>query len=200
MDTIKIWNDDPSDRQLDEIAASLTDGQIIVMPTDSIYCLACDALDARATERLCRAKGIKSDKAPLSIICSDISMAAEYGRIDNGTYRMMRDNTPGPFTFLIKALSALPRAFKQRKVVGIRIPGVETPRKVAERLGHPVLCTSIPFEHPDYARDPGLIAEAMEQHAALMVEGDEGGDIPSTIVDCTGGEIEVTRQGLGELR
>lgn len=200
METIKIWNDSPSDQQLDRIVDTLRAGGIVLVPTDTLYGVACDALNAKAIERICRLKGINPDKATLSIICDDISMAAEYARIDNETFQTLRDNTPGPFTFILKSLSSLPKAFKQRKAVGIRIPDNATVRALAGRLGNPLMTTSIEFRDSDYAREPELIAETYEGDVDLMVDGGDGGETPSTVVDCSGGEMEVVRQGLGELQ
>ena len=162
MEIIKIWNDSPSEQQLDRVAATLRDGGVVIVPTDSLYGIACDALNSRAIERICRLKGLNPDKAPLSIICDDIAMASEYARIDNDTFRLLRDNTPGDFTFLLRALSTLPKAFKGRKTVGIRIPDNETVRAVTRRLGHPLMTTSIEYSDEDYAREPSLIAETYE--------------------------------------
>ncbi|MBD5270607.1 MAG: threonylcarbamoyl-AMP synthase [Bacteroides sp.] len=199
MNTIKIWDDDPSPRQLDEICAFLRDGQIAIIPTDTIYGIVCDALEPKAIERICRLKGINPDKTNLSIICSDISMAAEYARIENSAFRMMKNNTPGPFTFLLKSASSLPKAFKGRKVVGVRIPDCNTARLICERLGHPLLTTSIEFEDSDYAISPSLIEEAYEGRVDLMVEGADGATEGSMIVDCTGREPEIIREGKGKL-
>lgn len=200
MNTIKIWNDRPSDEQTGRICEALGRGELVILPTDTLYGIACDALNPKAIERLCRLKGLNPDKAPLSVICDGIAMAAEYARIDNETFRTVRDNTPGQFTFLLRALSSLPRAFKGRKTVGVRIPDNATARAVASRLGHPVMTTSIEWDDEDYARDPGLIAEKYEGRVELMVDGGEGSTIPSTVIDCTGREMEIVRDGAGELK
>ncbi len=199
MKTIKIWNDDPSDRQLDEICNFLREGEIMIIPTDTLYGIACDALNPKAIDKLCRLKGINPEKTNLSVICADISMAAEYARFDNAHYRLLRDNTPGAFTFLFKAAPTLPKAFKGRKVVGIRIPDNNLCRKIAERLGHPLLTTSIEFDDDDYAINPSLISEAYNDKVDLFIEGEDGDTVASTIIDCTGGEPEVIREGKGEL-
>lgn len=199
MKIIKIWNDEPSARQLDEICAFLEAGEIMIMPTDTIYAIACDALNPKAIERICRLKGINPEKTNLSIICSDISMAAEYARFDNKDFRMLRDYTPGPFTFLFKSAPTLPKAFKGRKVVGIRIPDLGLCREIVKRLGHPLLTTSIEYEDTDYAINPGLIAETYDNSVDLLIEGEEGGTEPSTIIDCTGPEPLVVREGKGEF-
>lgn len=200
MKTIKIWNEQISENQLDEICTALENGEIALLPTDTLYAICCDALNSKAIERICRMKSINPEKNNLSIICSDISMASEYSKIDNSAYRILKDNTPGAFTFLLKASSSLPKAFKGRKIVGIRIPANNIPREIAARLGHPLLCTSIQYRDEDYAINPELIAEAYENRADLIVESEEGSTIPSTIVDLTGDAPEILRDGKADLR
>lgn len=199
MKRVKIWNDTPSDKQLDEICAELERGKIALIPTDTLYGICCDALNTKAIDRICRLKGINTEKNNLAIICSDISMASEYSKIDNKVYRVIKDNTPGAFTFLVKASSSLPKAFKGRKVVGIRIPDNNVARQISERLGHPLLTTSISYEDEDYAINPDLIAEEYEDKADIFIESEEGGTIPSTIVDLTGESPEILREGKDSL-
>lgn len=200
MKTIKIWNDTPSDRQLSEITRDLEMGHTMIFPTDTLYAIGCDALNTKAIEHICSLKGINPDKTNLSIICSDISMASEYCRIDNKSFSLLKENTPGPFTFLFRTSSSLPKAFKGRKIVGIRIPDSGTARQIAERLGHPILTTSIEYSDEDYARNPELISEAYHERVDMMIEGEEGSTEPSTIIDCTGAEPEIIRQGKGILQ
>lgn len=199
MDEYKIWNNSLSERQARQVAERLAGGDLMVYPTDTLYAIGCDALNVKAIERICKLQGIKPDKACLSIICKDIAQAAEYARIDNAGFRLMRDNTPGPFTFIFKAASTLPKAFKGRKEVGVRIPDCDAPLQVVEALGHPILTASIHADDDDYTVNPELIAEAYASKADFMLVGEEGGTEPSTIVDCTGPEPEVTRQGKGNL-
>lgn len=199
MKIIKLWGERLDDRQLHEITRDLKDGSTLITPTDTLYAITCDALSAKAIDKVCQLKGIKSEKTNLSIICCDISMAAEYGKFDNATFRMIKELTPGPYTFLCKASHSLPSIFKRRKVVGIRIPACEAVRQVVESLGNPLLTTSIQYEDSDYARNPELIAEAYYNKVDMMIEGPEGGEVPSTIIDCTGSEPEVIREGLGEI-
>ncbi len=196
---MKIWNDEASERQLSEICRDLEAGQTMILPTDTLYAIACDALNAKAIDRICRLKGINPEKTNLSIICSDISMAAEYARFDNYAFKLLRDNTPGPFTFLFKSASTLPKAFKGRKVVGVRIPDSKICRDIVERLGHPILSTSIEYSDSDYAINPELIAEAYHDKVDFFIEGADGDMEPSTIVDCTGSEPVITREGKGLL-
>lgn len=199
MKTIKIWSDSPSDNQLDEICDALDSGEIAIIPTDTVYGIVCDALNPKAIDRICRLKGMNPDKTHLSIICSGISMASEYARIDNSAYSVIKDNVPGPFTFLLRAASVLPKAFKGRKTVGVRIPDCATSLKIVERLGRPIMNTSIDFDDDDYAVSPSLIAESYEGKVDLMVEGEDGGTEFSTIVDLTSGTPEIVREGKGEL-
>lgn len=199
MRTIKIWNDQASDKQLNQICNELEMGNILIIPTDTIYAIVCDALNPKAIERICQLKGINPEKTNLSIICADISMAAEYARIDNSSFRLLKDNTPGAFTFLFRSASSLPKAFKGRKIVGIRIPDNSLCRDIASRLGHPILTTSIEFEDDDYARNPDLISEAYNDKVDCFIEGDEGDTVASTIVDCTEGEPVIVREGKGIL-
>jgi len=196
---MKIWNDEASERQLSEMCRDLEAGQTMILPTDTLYAIACDALNAKAIDRICRLKGINPEKTNLSIICSDISMAAEYARFDNYAFKLLRDNTPGPFTFLFKSASTLPKAFKGRKVVGVRIPDSKICRDIVERLGHPILSTSIEYSDSDYAINPELIAEAYHDKVDFFIEGADGDMEPSTIVDCTGSEPVITREGKGLL-
>lgn len=199
MKTIKIWNNEASDRQLDQICDMLQNGETIILPTDTLYGIACDALNTKAIEKICKLKGINPEKTNLSIICSDISMASEYSRFDNKSFQLLRDCTPGPFTFLFKSATTLPKAFKGRKIVGVRIPDNKLCLDLVARLGHPILTTSIEYSDDDYARNPELIAEAYEGKVDLILSGDDGDTEPSTIVDCTLNDPQIVRQGKGQL-
>ena len=199
MKSIKIWNDTPSDKQAEQIAEHLKGGEIWIVPTDSLYGIMCDALNAKAVRQVCELKGINPDKNNLSIICPDISMAAEYARIGDRTFDLMRINTPGPVTFICKAQSNLPKEFKKRKTVGIRIPDCQTVRAIAEKLGNPLLTTSIEFEDEDYARNPELIMEAYDGKVDGIAMGEEGKTETTTIVDCIEDTPSIDREGLADL-
>lgn len=201
METIKIWNDKPSEEQARRIAEELEAGNLVIMPTDSVYAIVCDGLNQKAIADLCRLKGINPDKNHLSIMCSDISMASEYAHIDDAGYRLLKEYTPGPYTFLFRAGRNLPKAFKGRKVVGIRIPDLSAPVEVIKALGHPVLTTSIEFSDADHAREPELIAEEYEKAGiGLIVDGGDGSEELSTIVDCTDSSApQIIREGKGEI-
>lgn len=200
MKSIKIWNDTPSDKQAQQIADRLQDGEIWILPTDSIYGIMCDALNQKAIRKVCELKNLNPEKNNLSIICNDISMASEYARLGNRTYSLLRDNTPGPFTFLCKSQSNLPKEFKSRKTVGIRIPDCETARLVAEKLGHPLLTTSITFDDEDYARNPELIMDAYKDKADGIALGEPGATRPTAIIDCTDDSPTILREGIAELK
>lgn len=196
MKIYKIWDDSPNEKQLQQIARDLDDGQLMLWPTDTLYGLACDAFNTKAVDRLCRIKGINPEKTNLSIVCSDISQASEYARISDAAFRLMREYTPGPVTFLFKASQTLPKVFKSRKTVGIRIPDCRTSLAIVRELGRPVLTTSIEFDDEDYAIDPELIAEANDSFADFMVENGSGRTSVSAIIDCTTDTPTLIRQGV----
>ena len=197
MKIFKIWGDDLSDRQVQETVRDLKDGKTLIAPTDTLYAIMCDALSSKAIETVCRLKNINPEKTNLSIICSDISMAAEYANFNNNTFKLLKQLTPGPYTFLCKAAHSLPSAFKRRKIVGIRIPDFTADRQLAEALGNPLLTTSINFDDSDYGINPELIEENYNNKVDIMIQGPEGELVPSTILDCTGSEVEVIREGKG---
>ncbi|MDE5840063.1 MAG: threonylcarbamoyl-AMP synthase [Muribaculaceae bacterium] len=199
MKSIKIWNDSPSEKQAQQIAERLKDGEIWIIPTDSLYGIMCDALNQKAVRAVCELKGINPEKNHLSVICSDISMAAEYARIGDKTFGLMREKTPGAITFICKAQSNLPKEFKKRKTVGIRIPDSLTARMISEKLGNPLMTTSIEFDDDDYAINPELIMEAYEGKVDGVVAGDNGATVPTTVVDCTDDSPEIIRQGSVEM-
>lgn len=148
---------------------------------------------------MCKLKRINPDKTNLSIICHDISMAAEYARIDNKGFKLLKENTPGPVTFLFKSASTLPKAFKGRKTVGIRIPDNLTCREVAKYLGTPLITTTIEYEDLDHAVNPELIADTYYNLVDLMVEGEDGSTELSTIIDCTDNYPQIVREGKAEI-
>lgn len=199
MRIIKVKNDSPSERQISELSRDLNNGLIAVIPTDTIYAIVCDALDSKAIDRICRLKGINPEKTNLSIICSDIREVSEYARVSDEAFKLIKRLTPGPFTFLLPSTRNLPRAFKGRKTVGIRIPDSKTALSIVRGVGHPLLTTSIEFEDLDYARNPELISEAYHEKVDIVVEGPEGNAEPSTVLDLTGKEAIVVREGKGKI-
>lgn len=200
MNTLRLYPTNINTVFIDRIVDTLKSGGLIVYPTDTYYAIGCDALNNRAIERLCKIKGINPDKHLLSIVCSDISQASEYARIDNNAFRLLRANLPGPFTFILPAASTLPKVFKGRKTVGVRVPDNSIARAIAEALGNPVLTTSIPTEgmEDEEIIEPMSIAMKMEDVADIMVDGGQGDNRPSTVVDCLDSSSpEVVREGKG---
>ena len=189
-----------NERHIAEVVDCLMDGGIIVYPTDTVYALGCDAMNNQAIERICSLKEMKSAKTNLSIICSDISEVSQYAKFDNTQFRLMKSNLPGPFTFIFSAMSKLPKAFKGRRTVGIRIPDNEIALSIVRALGRPILTTSVPGDDEDYRCEPGLIAEALDNVVDIVIDAGRGSMMPSTVVDCTGTEPTIVRQGKGELR
>ena len=200
MKILKLYADNPNERYLDMAVDALRDGKIIIYPTDTLYALGCDALNNQAIERICKLKSIKSDKTNLSIICKDISQVAEYARFSKDDFKMMKENLPGAFTFIYPSLSSLPKAFKGRKTVGIRIPDNRIATMLVERLGNPIMTSSVEHCDEDYGCEPELMAQRYEDAVEIVIDAGRGELEPSTVVDCTSGEAEIIRQGKGELQ
>ncbi len=199
MKIIEIKGNTINDRMLDEVVRCLEDGGIIVYPTDTVYALGCDALNNQAIERICAIKEIKSAKTNLSIICSDISEVTQYAKFDNSVFRLMKNHLPGPFTFILPALSRLPKAFKGRRTVGIRIPDNDIALAIVRALGKPILTTSVQGEDDDYCTEPTLMAETYQSTVDIIIDAGRGSLDLSSIVDCTTSTPEITRQGKGQL-
>ena len=200
--TIKLYEKNNSQRDLDRIVQTLEDGGIIIYPTDTMYAIGCHALKERAIERICKLKGIDPRKNSLSIICYDLSNISEYAKVDNRTFKLMKRNLPGPFTFILNSGSRLPKIFKNRKEVGIRIPDHAVIREICQLLDAPILTTTLPLsdgEDIEYITNPELIEEKFENEVDMIIDGGIGGMEPSTIVNCTEGEAEIIRQGKGVL-
>lgn len=178
-----------NNRFIDETVEALRDGHIIIYPTDSLYAIGCDALNNRAIEKICRLKGIDPKKHPLSIACADLSQAASYARIDNRAFALMRGNLPGPFTFILPAAPSLPKIFKGRREVGVRIPDDTIARELAGRLGNPLLTTSIELDglvDEDIADVATMeIAMKYENDVELMLDSGPRGIIGSAVIDLT---------------
>jgi len=203
MDIFTLYNNNPDLRLIEKIARRIHDGEVIIYPTDSVYAIGCDALNQKAVERIYRYRSAeKEEKKLLSIICRDISQVDEYTRFNNEQFKLMRKNLPGPFTFILEAGLKLPKVFRSRKTLGIRIPDQPILHALLEELGQPLLTASLKYERDedelDYMTDPDLIAEAFENQADILINGGIGEELPSTVVDLTQG-VEILRQGVGEL-
>ena len=199
---IRLYEKNNNPKDLDRIVRVLEEGGIIIYPTDTMYAIGCHALKERAIERICKLKGIDPRKNSLSIICYDLSNISEYAKVDNQTFKLMKRNLPGPFTFILNSGNRLPKIFKNRKEVGIRVPDHAVIREICQLLDAPILTTTLPFsegEDIEYVTNPELIEEKFGNEADLIVDGGLGGVEPSTIVNCTEGEAEIIRQGKGIL-
>lgn len=208
MKTLRMYPTSINDRYLDETVECLKDGGIIIYPTDTLYAIGCDALDNSAIERLCKLKGVNPQKQTLSVVCDGISMASEYARIDNEAFRVLRRNLPGAFTFILPAATTLPKVFKGRKEVGIRVPDNPIATSIAERLGHPILSSSLKVDDEVPEFDAQELAMAFEGVASILIDDGESGNGdsgwtpgPSTVVDLTDSRNpEIIREGKGDLQ
>ncbi len=198
---VKLYNENPNPREIEQVVSVLRDGGIVIYPTDTLYGMGCDALNVRAVEKICDLKGINPQKSNLSIICNDLSIISEYAKVDTPTFKLMKRNLPGPFTFILPTTSSLPKIYKNKKTVGIRVPDNNIIREIVAQLGNPVLSTSVKDERDEieYTTDPELIHEKWGEIADIVIDGGLGGIEPSTVVDCTSDEPEIIRQGKGEL-
>ena len=198
---VKIYPEKPNSKEIDRVANILKDGGIIIYPTDTVYAIGCDALNVRAVERICRIKNINPQKANLSIICYDLSNLSQYVKVSNLHFKLMKKNLPGPFTFILPTNSNLPKIYKNRKTVGIRVPDNNIIREIVRVLGNPVLTTSVRDEDEilEYTTDPELIAEKYKNEVDLIIDGGYGGIEASTIIDCSNEIPVIIREGKGKL-
>lgn len=199
---VKLFNENPNLREILKIVDVLRKGGLIVYPTDTVYGLGCDITNAKAVEKVARIKNVKVEKNNFSFICSDLSHISDFTKpISNSVFKLMKKNLPGPFTFILEANNNLPKYFKGKKTVGIRVPDNNIIREIIRELGNPILSTSIHDEDEilEYSTDPELIYEKYQDIAEVVIDGGYGEFIPSTIVDCTGEEIVIVREGKGVL-
>ncbi len=200
---LKLYDENPNPKQVEKVIEVLQSGGVIIYPTDTVYGIGCDIFKPRAIERVARIKGIKPEKANFAFICSDLSHLSDYARpLKNEVFKMMKAYLPGPYTFILDANSNVPGLLKnKKKTVGIRIPDNNIILEIVRRLGHPILTTSLKEEDEilEYPTDPELIHEEYENLVDLVIDGGYGGIKPSTILDCTGDEIWMVREGLGEV-
>ena len=207
MQTYKLYANNPNPRVLQDIAQVIRDGGVVIYPTDSVYAIGCDALNQRAVEKIYQYRKEEAKQSHLSIICRDISQADEYTRISKEQFKIMHRHLPGPFTFILEAGLKLPKVFRSRKTVGIRIPDNAILHALLEELDGPLLTTSLkaPVDEDDadavsYMTDPFLIEETFQNQADVLIDGGYGEDQPSTVVDLSGDEPEIIRQGVGSLQ
>ena len=199
---LKLYNKNNNPADLQRVVNLLNDGGLIIYPTDTMYAIGCHGLKERAIERICRLKDIDPKKNNLSIICYDLSSISEYAKVDNATFKLMKRNLPGPFTFILNGTTRLPKIFRNRKEVGIRMPDNPIIREIARLLDAPIMTTTLPHDEDEdieYVTDPELIDEKWGDTVDLIIDGGIGNMEGSTVVDCTQGEAEIIRQGAGWL-
>jgi tRNA threonylcarbamoyl adenosine modification protein (Sua5/YciO/YrdC/YwlC family) len=199
---IKIYDNNPNPQQIQKVVEVLRNGGIIIFPTDTVYAFGCDIFNARAVEAIVRLKDKDIRKADLSFVCHEMSQISEYAKMDDYSFKLMKKNLPGPFTFLLNGSNKLPKLFKNKKIVGIRMPDNSIAPEIVRELGNPIMVSSI-FTDDDtleYITDPELIEERFGYQVELVIDGGYGGTTTSTIVDCTGEEFEIVREGAGELK
>jgi tRNA threonylcarbamoyl adenosine modification protein (Sua5/YciO/YrdC/YwlC family) len=197
---IHIHPDNPQPRLLRQVADTLSKGGVIIYPTDTIYGIGCDIYNADAIERICRIKGIQPKHAQFSFICCDLSHLSDYARsVDTPTFRLLKAALPGPYTFILEASKAVPKALKSKKdTVGIRVPNHRIAHELVKALDHPIMSVSLPMdEDVEQYTDPGIMYERFGHLVDLVIDGGPGGIIPSTVIDCTSTPILI-REGAGE--
>lgn len=197
----KIYAENPSERELQRVVAALENDAIIIYPTDSVYAFGCSLRSPKAIERLRRIKG--KGASELAVVFESIAQVAEYCRVDNAAFRILKRNLPGPFTFILSASARVPdKALEKRRTIGVRIPGNAIPRAIVAALGCPLITTSVreDDEVVEYTTDPELIDERYGREVALVVDGGAGDVVPTTVVDLTGDQPEILREGRAELQ
>ena len=199
---IKIYEDKPNEAAIKKVVAVLKDGGLVIYPTDTVYGLGCDITNSRALEKLAKIKGIKLEKANFSFVCSSLSNLSDYVKqIDTSTFKILKRALPGPYTFILPGNNDLPKEFRKKKTVGIRVPANNIALQIVEMLGNPIVSTSIHDEDEviEYSTDPELIFEKWNNKVDLVIDGGYGDNVASTIIDLTGYEPEVIREGKGSL-
>lgn len=197
---LQLHPDNPQPRLVKQVIECLKDGGVIIYPTDTIYGLGCDIAQHKAVERICKIKNIDPQKAQLSFICRDLSHLSDYTKsIDTPLYRMLKSYLPGPYTFILPASKLVPKILQNKKnTIGLRVPDNIICRHILDALGNPILSASLPGDMVEEYTDPEVMYEKFEHLVDFVIDGGVGGMIPSTIVDCTGNDWTILRQGLGD--
>jgi tRNA threonylcarbamoyl adenosine modification protein (Sua5/YciO/YrdC/YwlC family) len=199
---IKIYEDKPNEAAVARVVKILRDGGLVIYPTDTVYGLGCDITNSKALERIAKIKGIKLDKANFSFVCSDLSNLSDYVKqIDTATFKLLKRALPGAYTFILPGNNNLPKEFKKKTTVGIRVPDNNIALEIVRQLGNPIVSTSIYDEDAvlEYSTDPELIFEKWQNLVDAVVDGGYGDNQPSTVIDLSGFEPVVVREGKGSL-
>ena len=199
---IKIYEDKPNEAAIAKVVKVLKDGGLVIYPTDTVYGLGCDITNTKALERIAKIKGIKLDKANFSFICNDLSNISDYVRqIDTATFKILKRALPGPYTFILPGNTNLPKEFKKKTTVGIRVPNNAIALEIVKLLGNPIVSTSIHDDDDviEYTTDPELIFEKWQNLVDLVIDGGYGDNVGSTVIDLSGDEPIVVREGKGSL-
>jgi tRNA threonylcarbamoyl adenosine modification protein (Sua5/YciO/YrdC/YwlC family) len=198
---IKIYEDKPSEAAIKRVVNVLQNGGLIIYPTDTVYGLGCDITNTKALERIAKINGIKLEKANFSFVCSDLSNLSDYVKqIDTATFKILKRALPGPYTFILPGNNDLPKEFRKKKTVGIRVPDNNIALDIVRMLGNPIVSTSIHDEDAvlEYSTDPELIFEKWQNRVDLVIDGGYGDNVGSTIIDLSGFEPVVVREGKGD--
>lgn len=199
---IKIYNENPNQKEIDRVVKILQKGGLVIYPTDTVYGLGCDITNTKALEKIAKLKGVKLDKANFSFICNNLSHLSDYVKqIDSTIFKLLKRALPGPYTFILPGSNNLPKAFKKKKTVGIRIPDNQIVRNLVASLGNPIVSTSIRDDDDvlEYTTDPELIFEKWKNIVDVIIDGGYGDNYASTVIDLTNEIPEVIRQGKGSL-
>ncbi|MAP80721.1 MAG: threonylcarbamoyl-AMP synthase [Aequorivita sp.] len=199
---IKIYEENPNPKEIKRVVKILREGGVIIYPSDTVYALGCDIKNNRAMERVAQLRGVKLEKANFSFVCEDLSNLSDYVRqIDTPTFKILKRNLPGPYTFILPGNNNLPTVFKKKKEVGIRVPDNAITRAIVSELGNPIISTSIKDDDEviEYTTDPELILEKWDRQVDLVIDGGYGGNVASTVIDLTGDEPVIVREGKGSL-
>jgi tRNA threonylcarbamoyl adenosine modification protein (Sua5/YciO/YrdC/YwlC family) len=197
---IHVHPDNPQHRLIRQVVDNLQQGGIIIYPTDTVYGLGCDIFQQKAIEKICRIKNIEPQKAQLSFVCSDLSHLSTYARpLSTPVYRLLKEKLPGPYTFILQASKMVPKILQSKKdTIGLRIPANAIAMAIVKELGRPILSASLPGEMVEDYTDPEVMYENFRNTTDYVIDGGPGGMITSTIIDCTGEEPVLIREGLGE--
>jgi len=200
---LQIHPENPNTREIAKVCEALENDGLVIYPTDTVYGLCWDINSPKAFDKIVRLKGKNALKENFSLICSDISQVADFtAHINNATFKLLKRNLPGPFTFILNAGNNVPKFYKtKKKTVGIRIPDNKIAIEIVHRLGHPIMTSSLhdDEEVSEYMTDPEIIHEKYEKLVDYVIDGGYGNNEASTVVDCTGDEFEIVRQGIGNL-